>query len=677
MGWWVLVTACRQAKAWQQVWHPDLTVAVNVAARQFHDPSFLRRVTDVLAETGLRPSSLELEITETQAMQNPEATSRVLTEISGLGVRISIDDFGTGYSSLSYLTRLPIHALKVDRSFVQGIATGACDAAVATAIIQLAHTLNLSVQAEGVETREQLDILSLQSCDRVQGFFYSRPLGVAECEAFLVQHRTPSQPRQDLDLVPQPEAGPDSRGQAWGKRRSIVMIEDSDDVREGIEMVLTGAGYRVVGTGDPRRALELVRHHRPDLVLCDIAMPEIDGYDVVRTLQGDPTTARFPVVFLTGSHELTERVRAFRFGVVDYLTKPIEPNEFTEKIAGILNGIDRRSGAVEAGRGASAQEIVVEVQRAGRTGLLTMRGGSAYSRIVLRGGAVVGQTGEAAAPIRTHFEEIDPRLEQIVTSEPDPLLIGGDLPTFDDIPPGLREALIADHSPSARGFLRGVLEARGFLVHEAGSGEEAVRMALRRPPQIALLDVRVEGLDGFEVRRLLRTHHATRNVPIVFLSGSETHDEQDRGNEAGAEPEVSRGSSVHDILGRMEFLMKRYGQAGTAGRGGAGMEGDVGVIGASGLLHMCYRGRLTGVLKATHEGQTVSMAFEIGWLASALSDGAQGREAILQFLAWTEGRFVFRPGAIMAGGPISEPTDFLILDACRVLDQRAAAKLAN
>ena len=187
MGWWALASACRQAKAWQQQGHPDLTVAVNIAARQFHDPSFLRRVTGVLAETGLRASCLDLEITETQAMQNPEATSRVLAELSDLGVRISIDDFGTGYSSLSYLKRLPIHTLKVDKSFVQDIATGPGDAAIATAIIQLAHTLKLSVQAEGVETREQLDVLRKRDCDRIQGFYYSKPLGISECEAFLIQ----------------------------------------------------------------------------------------------------------------------------------------------------------------------------------------------------------------------------------------------------------------------------------------------------------------------------------------------------------------------------------------------------------------------------------------------------------------------------------------------------------
>jgi diguanylate cyclase (GGDEF)-like protein/PAS domain S-box-containing protein len=185
IGTWVLATACRQAKAWQEGGFPNLTMAVNIAARQFQDPAFLGRLASVLAETGLRPACLELEITESHAMQNAATISELLAKIHALGVRISIDDFGTGYSSLSYLSRLPIQSLKVDKSFIESIATGPSDAAITSAIIQLAHTLKLTVQAEGVETREQMDILGQNACDRVQGYYYSKPLGVLDCEAFL------------------------------------------------------------------------------------------------------------------------------------------------------------------------------------------------------------------------------------------------------------------------------------------------------------------------------------------------------------------------------------------------------------------------------------------------------------------------------------------------------------
>ncbi len=678
MGWWVLATACRQAKAWQRLGHPDLMLAVNIGARQLHDPSLLRRVMDVLAETGLRASCLELEITESQAMQNPEATSRVLQELGQLGVRVSIDDFGTGYSSLSYLKRLPIHTLKVDKSFVQGIATGPGDAAITTAIIQMAHTLKLSVQAEGVETDEQLAVLSGQACDRIQGFFYSRPLGVGECEAFLTQHRQPpAAPVEPRVVSPESDTGLAGAGRAVGDRRSILLVDDSDDARAAVEIILTKAGYRVIATGDPRKALELVRLHQPDLVLCDIMMPEMDGHEVVRALQADVATTHFPVVFLTARHELTERVRAFRFGVVDYITKPVEADLLKEKIAGILSTIERRKGAVEASGGETARRLVAEVQRTSRTGLLTVSGAGAQARIVLRAGVVVHQTGGVATPSRAHFEEIDPPQEHIVAGDPDALLSGGLPPTFDDIPPGLRRVLIADNNPLFRGFLRSVLEARGFLVQDADNGEEALRMALGRPPQILLLDVRLEGLDGFEVRRRLRAHRATRSTPIVLLSGCQAYDERPSGSEAGAAEPVPVGSSVHEILSRMQLLMQRYAQATEVTLGGASVRGSIEVLGAAGLLQMCHQAELTGALEVTYAAQTIRMAFDYGRLATASSDEAQGREAVMQFLTWAGGRFTFQPGPVAEGGSISEPTEYLILEACRLLDEKSATTIES
>jgi diguanylate cyclase (GGDEF)-like protein/PAS domain S-box-containing protein len=666
MGWWALATACRQARAWQLAGHPGLTVSVNVAARQFHDPSLLRRVTDVLAETGLPASCLELEITETQAMQNPEATSIVLGKLDQLGVRISIDDFGTGYSCLSYLQRMPIHTLKVDKSFVQAIAGGPGDAAIATAIIRLAHTLNLSVQAEGVETREQLEILGQQACDRIQGFLYSRPLGVAECTAFLAEQAKPSSaPLEPAVAPPTREA-----------RRSIVMVDDSDDEREAIAILLTQAGYRVSGTGDPRRAVELARQQQPDLVLCDITMPGMDGYQVVRALQADAATARLPVVFLTARSEPAERARAFRFGVVDYLTKPVEPALLAGTIARVLDGIDRRKGALGASDNDSARELVADVQRASRTGLLTLRGDGTHSRIVLRAGVVVDRQGEVITPIRARFEETDPRHELIVTSDPDAPPSAAPPPRFDDVPRGLREVLIADGNPQFRRLLRSVLEDHRFQVHEAEDGEEALRMALARPPQIALLAVRMAGLDGFEVRQRLRGHSATRTLPIVFVSGCDAVRDRPSCVPSGADRSVCAGW-VDEILACMRVLMERCALAGAAGPGRPGMQGDLERIGVPSLLRICHLGELTGTLEVTHEAQTVRMAFDGGRLATAASEDAQGRDAVIQPMAWSEGRFSFRPGATAVGGPIFGPTDLLILDACRALDARSATTLGD
>jgi diguanylate cyclase (GGDEF)-like protein/PAS domain S-box-containing protein len=191
MGPWTLRTACASARAWQQAGHPNLTVAVNLSARQFQQPDLVAQVKRALDETGLPPSSLDIEVTETHAMQNAEATILTLRELKRLGVRISIDDFGIGYSSLSYLKRLPIDTLKIDQSFVRDITTDPDDAAIATAVIALAHTLKLQVIAEGVETQEQLEFLAARHCDRMQGYLFSRPLPADECGEFLARARRP------------------------------------------------------------------------------------------------------------------------------------------------------------------------------------------------------------------------------------------------------------------------------------------------------------------------------------------------------------------------------------------------------------------------------------------------------------------------------------------------------
>ncbi len=189
IGNWVLLTACRQLKTWQKRIDPDLTVAVNLSARQFHQGNLANEVMQVLEQTGLHPASLELEITESSAMQNAENSIHTLRELKALGVRISMDDFGTGYSSLNYLKRFPIHTLKLDQSFVRDVTTDRGDAAIVTAVISMAHSLDLKVIAEGVETAEQLAFLQQQRCDYIQGYFFSKPLSVQDLEPYLIQRR--------------------------------------------------------------------------------------------------------------------------------------------------------------------------------------------------------------------------------------------------------------------------------------------------------------------------------------------------------------------------------------------------------------------------------------------------------------------------------------------------------
>ena len=188
MGDWVLREACRQNKAWQVAGLPHIDIAVNLSAKQFDHNQIAHLTTEVLKESGLDAKYLELEVTESIIMQNVEQAISVMNMLKTIGVKLSIDDFGTGYSSLSYLKRFPLDKLKIDQSFVRDIEVDADDAAIVTAIIGLAKSLNLRVIAEGVEKKMQLDFLRKGDCDEMQGYFFSKPIPAADFEALLRKH---------------------------------------------------------------------------------------------------------------------------------------------------------------------------------------------------------------------------------------------------------------------------------------------------------------------------------------------------------------------------------------------------------------------------------------------------------------------------------------------------------
>ncbi|MCU6496951.1 EAL domain-containing protein [Rugamonas sp. A1-17] len=197
IGAWVLHQACQQAEHWRRRFGHALPVAVNLSARQFRDADLVRVVETALAASGLPPELLELELTESMLMHDARRTQRTLAALKSLGVRLAVDDFGTGYSSLSYLKSFPLDYLKIDRSFVAGLPDDRNDGAIVRAVIAMAHTLGLKVIAEGVETAGQLDFLRTQRCDEVQGFFYSRPLAVAEMTTYLSLRGRPAWPPAD------------------------------------------------------------------------------------------------------------------------------------------------------------------------------------------------------------------------------------------------------------------------------------------------------------------------------------------------------------------------------------------------------------------------------------------------------------------------------------------------
>ena len=189
LGDWVFRNACEQNKMWQDAGLAPMRLAVNFSARQFQQATFIPSVEEILKHTKLDPNWIELEITESSIMKDPELAIEKLLELKMMGIKVAIDDFGTGYSSLNYLKRFPIDTLKIDRSFVSDLCKDPHDTAIVRAIITLGHALDLTVVAEGVETRDQLESLAELDCDVVQGFLFSKALSKDDFEQLLVEQR--------------------------------------------------------------------------------------------------------------------------------------------------------------------------------------------------------------------------------------------------------------------------------------------------------------------------------------------------------------------------------------------------------------------------------------------------------------------------------------------------------
>ncbi len=193
VGRWVLEEACRQGAAWREASHP-VGIAVNVSARQLDTDELVGEVRDALSQSGLEPSALTLEITESTLMRNAEETARRLIAIKALGVRIAIDDFGTGYSSLAHLQRFPVNALKIDRSFISGLTDNQEGETLLHTLVQLGKSLSIETLAEGIEQPRELSLLQAEQCDSGQGFLFARPLDTAAAEAFLRDSASNSTP---------------------------------------------------------------------------------------------------------------------------------------------------------------------------------------------------------------------------------------------------------------------------------------------------------------------------------------------------------------------------------------------------------------------------------------------------------------------------------------------------
>ncbi|RTL47431.1 MAG: EAL domain-containing protein, partial [Rhodocyclaceae bacterium] len=304
IGKWVLREACRQNQAWRDEELSGFPISVNLSVAQFRDRSLLDQVRQALDESGLDPHCLELELTESMMMENPEMLIAFLQRTREMGVKIAIDDFGTGYSSLNYLQRLPLDRLKVDYSFVRDITFDPASASICRAIIAIAHNLRLEVVAEGVETEGQASYLARHYCENLQGFYFSKPVPAEEATALLRRHEPLAKLANDL-----------------GARRTLLVVDDEENVRNALRRLLRGDGYQILVASGATEAFELMAKHEVGVILADQRMPDMSGTEFLRRVKDIyPDSMR---VVLSGYTDLETVTASVNQGsVYKFLVKP-------------------------------------------------------------------------------------------------------------------------------------------------------------------------------------------------------------------------------------------------------------------------------------------------------------------------------------------------------------------
>jgi diguanylate cyclase (GGDEF)-like protein/PAS domain S-box-containing protein len=316
IGAWALRTACMQTREWIRAGFGPLRVAVNLSARQFGQKDLAQSIAAVLKETGLGADCLEIELTESLVMTDVERAIGILRNLNDLGVKLSIDDFGTGYSSLSYLKRFPIDVLKIDQSFVRDITIDADDAAIAVAIISLAHSLKLKVIAEGVETAAQLIFLRRNQCDQMQGYYFSRPVPADEFVQMLRVGKSLNLPEEVSEA-----------------RQTLMIVETDTNVASALNRLLRTdeCNYRILIANNPDQGFEMLALNDVQVVIADQRLSLMSGTEFLAKVKDlYPDTVR---ILLSGFTALDSVIEAINRGeIYRFFTKPWEDTTLREGV---------------------------------------------------------------------------------------------------------------------------------------------------------------------------------------------------------------------------------------------------------------------------------------------------------------------------------------------------------
>jgi diguanylate cyclase (GGDEF)-like protein/PAS domain S-box-containing protein len=315
VGSWAIDAACRQIAAWSAGGAGDIRVAVNVSSRQFVEGDLEADIRAALARHQVDPGLLELELTESALMSNTEHTIEVLNHLKALGIRIAIDDFGTGYSSLAYLKRFPIDKLKIDIAFVRDVTTNPDDAAIALAIISMAHSLHMEVIAEGVESPAQLAYLGRHRCDEIQGFHFSRPLPADEVTAMVLANRALPNQSPDLERA----------------RETLLLVDDDLTVLDALYRLFRRDNYRILTAASPDEGFELLAMHRIQVIVCDQRMQAMSGTDFLgKVKEMYPDTIRIILSGETGLEAVLDAVN--RGAIYRFYTKPWDDEQLRDSV---------------------------------------------------------------------------------------------------------------------------------------------------------------------------------------------------------------------------------------------------------------------------------------------------------------------------------------------------------
>jgi diguanylate cyclase (GGDEF)-like protein len=315
VGAWVIDEACRQMAQWSADGAGDLRVAVNVSSRQFVEGDLEADVRAAIARHNADPALLELELTESALMSNAERTIGVLNNLKQLGIKVAIDDFGTGYSSLAYLKRFPIDKLKIDIAFVRDITVNPDDAAIALAIISMAHSMKMTVIAEGVESRAQMVYLRRHRCDEIQGFHFSRPLPAAEMAAMLAANH----------------ALPSTSDATESARQTLLLVDDDANVLSALHRLFRRDNYRILTAMSPAEGFEQLALNQVHVIVCDQRMPGMSGTEFLSKVKElYPETIRIILSGYTGLESVLDSIN--RGAIYRFYTKPWDDTQLRDNI---------------------------------------------------------------------------------------------------------------------------------------------------------------------------------------------------------------------------------------------------------------------------------------------------------------------------------------------------------